>query len=215
MNSFVNIVYEDNHLFVLNKPSGLPTQPTDRQVDNLQDAAKQWLKETLQKPGQVFLEPIHRLDKPVSGIVVFAKTSKALSRLNAAMREKQYKKRYMALCEGHFSCSEATLEHFLIHDHHQARIVDSTHLEGKKSVLHYRVCKTENAISHLDIDIETGRYHQIRIQLSAAGHPILGDFKYGSRIPYREGAIALHHYSLELPHPITREIMTFKADIPF
>ncbi len=207
-------LFEDNHLLVLNKPAGMLTQPSPHEKDSLETRAKMFLKEFYQKPGNVFLEAVHRLDKPVSGIVVFAKTSKALSRLNQAMREKNTRKMYWALVEGNVIGDSGVLEHHLIHDDFIAKIVPEGHPEGKKSILHYQVLERKNGRSLLEVELLTGRYHQIRVQLAAMGHPIVGDFKYGATQLYREDAIALHHRLLQIPHPITKEMMIFQTLLP-
>lgn len=212
----MDVIFEDNHLFVVNKPAGLLTQPSGTAAKNLEDQAKKWLKDKYRKPGNVFLEAVHRLDKPVSGIVVFAKTSKALSRINAFMRNKALKKVYYALVEGVLDRSEGFLEHYLTHDDFQARVATENTPGAKLARLSYMVLRKDASQSLLEIELDTGRYHQIRAQLSAIGHPIIGDVKYGSksRISGLEEVIALHHKYLEMPHPITQEIMLFKAKNP-
>jgi 23S rRNA pseudouridine1911/1915/1917 synthase len=210
----MNPLYEDNHLLVLNKPAGLLTQPSGTEKDCLERQAKIWLKEIHHKPGNVFLEAVHRLDKPVSGIVVFAKTSKALTRLNASMRSKQLRKIYWSWVEGSFSSNEGILEHFLLHDDYHAKVVEENHPQGKKALLTYRVLKRKKGRTLLEIELGTGRYHQIRLQLAAVGHPIWGDRKYGSQKKYEAEAIALHHRRLQLPHPISKIELTFEASPP-
>jgi 23S rRNA pseudouridine1911/1915/1917 synthase len=208
----VEVIYEDNHQLVLNKPAGLLTQPSGTEQDSLEAQAKLWLKSKYNKPGNVFLHAVHRLDKPVSGIVLFARTSKALSRLQEAMRQKQSIKQYVALVEGRFDKNAGSFEHFLIHDEHQARIASDKE-EGKLARLHYQVLQELNDLTVLEITLETGRYHQIRIQFATEGHPIVGDSRYGSRIAYRLGAIALHHHRLQIPHPVTGEIQLFTTEL--
>jgi len=212
----MDVIFEDNHLLVVNKPAGLLTQPSGTTAKNLEEQAKKWLKDKYHKPGNVFLEAVHRLDKPVSGIVVFAKTSKALSRVNAFMRNKALKKIYYALVEGCPAKSEGVLEHYLIHNDFQAELAPENLPGSKLARLSYRILRKDNAQSLLEVELDTGRYHQIRVQLSAMGHPIVGDVKYGSksRIPSSGEAIALHHKYLEMPHPVTKEIMLFKAKNP-
>lgn len=210
----IEILYEDNHLLVLNKPAGLLTQPSGTEQDSLEAQAKAWIKETYHKPGQVFLEAVHRIDKPVSGIVVFAKTSKALSRLNASIRDKQAKKFYLALVEGTPPEKKALLEHTLVHDDFCARVVSQKDPQGQRARLTYEVKQQGEKAALLEIELETGRYHQIRVQLAAIGCPIRGDSKYGSRQPFKEGAIALHHARLLLPHPVTKELVAIEAPIP-
>lgn len=210
----IEVLYVDNHQLVLNKPAGLLTQPSGTDQDSLEILAKQWIKEQYHKPGEVFLHAIHRLDRPVSGIVLFARTSKSLSRLNSAMREKKSKKTYVAVVEGLFSSQTGTLEHFLVHDEHQARIVNATYPEAKIARLHYRVLSSHKNHTVIEIDLETGRYHQIRCQCAAIGHPIIGDQRYGSIVAYKDQAIMLHHTCLQVPHPITGDLQTFQAPVP-
>lgn len=197
------ILYEDNHLIAVLKPAGLLTQPTDEQTNSLETIVKQWIKETYHKPGNVFLGVVHRLDKPVSGIVLFAKTSKALSRLNESMRSKEMKKTYLALVEGKLETSSGKLEHYLKHDDYVSTAVSSKDPQGKRAILHYQVIHEKNGCSEVRIILETGRYHQIRSQFAAAGHPILGDAKYGSKKPFKGNEIALCHETLEFIHPVT------------
>lgn len=200
-------LFEDNHLLIVNKPVGLLTQPSGTDQDNLEARWKQWIKEKYKKPGNVFLEAIHRLDKPVSGIVVFAKTSKALSRLNEAQRDKLSKKVYVALLEKEPEEKEGALRHMLAHDEHRAR-VDAN---GKLAVLHYKVIGERR----VEIVLETGRYHQIRAQFSAIGCPIIGDARYGSETKVAGGGIYLHHFRLELVHPISGERMVVVSEPGF
>ncbi len=207
-------IYEDNHLLVLNKSAGLLTQPGGTEQDSLEQQAKDWLKIVYHKPGKVFLQAVHRLDKPVSGVVVFGKTSKAVERLNAMMRSKQMRKIYWGWVEGSPPNSEAILENFLAHDDFKARLVSEHHPQGKLARLTYRVLEHRKDRSLLEIELETGRYHQIRLQLSAIGCPLWGDYKYGSRQVYERGAIALHHKSLQLIHPVLRIPLTFEAPLP-
>jgi 23S rRNA pseudouridine1911/1915/1917 synthase len=195
-------IYCDNHILILNKPAGISTEP------HFRDEARVWVKERFNKPGNAFLEPIHRLDRPVSGIVLFARTSKALTRLNEAMRDRKMSKTYVAIVEG-IVPEEGVLEHYLVHGDFKAYI-DPT---GKKAVLRYRRLKVEGDRSLVEIDLETGRYHQIRAQFAAIGHPILGDRKYGSAKDYTQ--LPLHHKKLVLEHPITKEMLKFQCSAAF
>lgn len=213
--SNLKIIYQDNHQLVVEKPSGLLTQPSGTEQDSLESQAKQWIKEHCNKPGAVFLHAIHRLDRPVGGIVLFARTSKALSRLQESSRYKQIVKRYVALVEGTLETSQGTLEHYLVHEEHHARVATSKESEAKKAILHYHVLNKKKGLSLVEIELESGRYHQIRAQLSAIGHPIVGDVRYGSKKPYRQGEIALHHTYLQIPHPITNEMQTFESTPSF
>lgn len=207
----VKVLFEDNHLLVLEKPAGLLTIAGGSEDDNLQDQGKAYLKESKNKPGNVFLEPVHRIDRPVSGIVLFAKTSKALSRLMAAMREGKYEKIYVAKVEGKFDQPEGRLIHYLTHDEYHAQVVGKTHPQGKESRLSYRVVEN-GELSLVEIVLETGRYHQIRAQMAAIGHPIIGDTRYGSKTPLSR--ILLHHSRLSFVHPVTQNpvVVESKAD---
>lgn len=206
----LEVLYEDNHILVVNKPAGLLTQPSGTSQDSLELQCKQWIKEKYNKPGNVFLHAVHRLDRPVSGIVLFARTSKALSRLNDSIRSKDAHKVYLALVNGCPSPNEGGLEHYLVHDDHHAMVVSKDHPEGKIARLHYKVIERKGDKSLLEIVLETGRYHQIRQQLAAIGCPIVGDVKYGSKTNLPDGAIALMHYKLEIKHPVSSELMLFQ-----
>lgn len=209
------IIHVDNHLLVVNKPAGLLTQPDDTGRDSLQNRAKEWLKIQYAKPGNVFLEPIHRLDRPVGGIIVFARTSKALSRLNESMRQKELEKVYHAIVEGRVPSQEAVLENYLFHDDFHARVVPKTYPQAKLARLKYSVLKTVGKYSLLEVKLETGRYHQIRLQLATIGCPILGDYRYGSTTAFfPHDGIALQHVCLSVAHPITHETTIFKAPTP-
>lgn len=187
-------IYCDNHILVLEKPAGMATQP------DFHESAKIYIKEAFAKPGEVFLEPIHRLDKPVSGLVLFARTSKALSRLNASMRGGQIRKRYRARVEGVVP-EEGKLEHYLLHGNFRA-IVDPS---GKKASLLFWRLESKGDTSLVEVELLTGRYHQIRAQFSAIGHPIVGDAKYGSKTNH--STIKLHHHTLTFPHPTKGEMV--------
>ncbi len=202
-----DVLYEDNHLLIVNKPAGLLTQPSGTEQQSLESICKQWLKQKYAKPGNVFLEAAHRLDKPVSGIVVFAKTSKALSRLHTTLRGKEAVKIYWALVDPLPKQPEGTLEHFLEHGDYQARVVPHKTEKAKLARLHYRFIEKNK----LEITLETGRYHQIRAQLSAIGSPIIGDTRYGSSQNLPGGIIALHHRRLEIRHPFSGVILVIEA----
>lgn len=191
-----NVIYIDNHLLVVDKPKGIATQP------DLVEEAKAWVKNHFNKKGNVFLEPIHRLDKPVSGLVLFARTSKALSRLQQAMRERKIVKVYEAHVENSPPQPQGTLRHNVLHGEFKAIISP----EGKEAILHYKTIGP----NRLEIHLETGRYHQIRVQLAAIGCPILGDTKYGAR-PSNTPGIALTHVRLELTHPVTQQPLVFEV----
>ncbi len=214
----LDILYEDNHLIIVNKPSGLATQPTNLEQNSLETLVKEWIKKKYNKPHNVFLGVIHRLDKPVSGIVVFAKTSKALSRLNAAMRSRQMQKTYCALVEGSpKGASENSLQHYLKQGEHRAEIVSPNDRDAKVAILHYKILQTDqkSGTSLVEIKLETGRYHQIRAQFAAIGCPVVGDRKYGSTKSYLQEAIALHHTEMQLLHPVTGAHLTIRSPHPF
>ena len=191
------MLYCDNHLLVVDKPHGLLTQPSGTADPNLQEEAKLWLKQQYQKPGNVFLEPIHRLDRPVAGIVLFARMSKALSRLQRAVRERRFVKIYQATVTKKLPKQCDTIEHHLLHAAYRAQVVLADHPQAKRARLHYRQLEPYLA----EIRLETGRYHQIRAQLAAIGCPIVGDTKYGA--PATDRPLALTHVTCELPHPIS------------
>ncbi|MCC5832697.1 MAG: RluA family pseudouridine synthase [Chlamydiales bacterium] len=200
------IIYCDNHLLLLNKPAGLLTQPNQTSSDSLEAFGKRYLKERFKKPGNVFLEAVHRLDRPVSGIVLFARTSKALSRLHEAQRQGLFCKGYLALAEGELASGEWI--DYLRHDSNRA-VVDPN---GKRCRLTYQAVTKIGACTLVKIFLETGRYHQIRAQFAHRGHPIVGDRKYGTNL---EGeALFLHHHSLSFPHPTTGERLMFSLEPP-
>jgi 23S rRNA pseudouridine1911/1915/1917 synthase len=194
------IVYCDNHILVVNKPADMATQP------DLTELAKDWVKQKYNKPGAVYLHPVHRLDKAVSGLVLFARTSKALSRLQEMMRERKIQKTYYALVEGKVPAKEGKLVHQLEHSSFHAKVVKN----GKEAILTYKVLGQKKEATLVEIDLVTGRYHQIRAQFSAIGCPILGDEKYGSSKRWPLG-IALHHSELRFEHPVTKEQMVFTS----
>lgn len=206
----LNVLFEDNHMLVLIKPAGIPTQPSLHHQDSLETRAKTWLKAKYEKPYNVYLNAIHRLDKPVSGIVVFAKTSKALSRLQASIRNKLTKKNYMAHVFGH-PPKNGTFQDYLIHDDFIAKSAKESDSGAKLCKLSYETIQENLESTLVKITLDTGRYHQIRAQFATRGYPILGDFKYGSKIPFIKDAIALHHCSFSIPHPITNEEIIFNS----
>lgn len=197
----MQVVFVDNHLLVVEKPAGVVTQP------DLVELAKAWIKKEYNKPGAVFLEPIHRLDRPVSGLVLFARTSKALSRLQEAMRQREIGKTYLALIEGAPPAEKGMLRHFLIHGDHRALVASQSEEGAKEAILEYSVRGRSGEHSLLEIVLHTGRYHQIRAQLSAIGCPVVGDHKYGAKT--KGETIALHHGSMQCKHPVTQEVKCF------
>lgn len=205
----LEVLYVDNHILVVNKPAGIATQLSPTSDESLEQDCKEWVRERYQKPGNVFLHPIHRLDKPVSGIVLFARTSKALSRLNASMRSHEMQKTYIAHVEGLLEPLTGTLTHYLVHGDHYAHLSSPTDKEAKYACLHYQVKEHQKSSSIVGISLETGRYHQIRAQMAAIGHPVIGDVKYGSTQLLPSKKIALCHAHFSFPHPITKERLLF------
>ncbi|HEV8053006.1 MAG TPA: RNA pseudouridine synthase, partial [Parachlamydiaceae bacterium] len=220
MESTIDVLYEDNHIIAVNKPAGLLSQPTDIENDSLEIRVKAWIKEKYQKPGNVFVGVVHRLDKPTSGILIFAKTSKALSRLNQAMRAKEMQKTYCAFVEGNLKKKEGTLDHFLVHGEHSSYVSDRSDKDAKPARLHYETLKENGKSSLLQIVLETGRYHQIRCQFSAIGHPIIGDLRYGAKKDQKflpqlpPNSVALHHTKMTLIHPVTKAALCIEAPLP-
>ena len=206
----MDVIYEDNHLLVLRKPAGVLVQG-DRTGDiSLLAMAKEYIKEKYQKPGEVYLGLVHRLDRPVSGVVVLARTSKAASRLSEQFKKREIRKIYWALVEGKVP------ETGIFHDQvrrggHRSRVLEDTE-EGQSARLNYRLCKYTGGISWVEIDLGTGRHHQIRAQFAHRGFPLLGDFRYGSHIKFPERSIALLARSITVSHPISHEEMTFTAE---
>jgi len=210
----VEVLYEDNHLLALNKPAGLLTQPSGTPGDSLEARAKAWIKQTRNKPGEVYLHAVHRLDRPVSGIVLFARTSKALGRMNQLMRNREVHKVYHAVITGRLPGDEGTLRHHLRHAHMHSELAGEHETGSRQGILHYRVMGRSRSMSLVEIRLETGRYHQIRAQLAGSGCPILGDGRYGGRAWQGQGAIALHHRCMAFIHPTRKTPVTITAPYP-
>lgn len=210
----LQVVFEDNHLLVVDKPWGIPTQQDPYSEVSLEEMAKAYIKDKYQKKGNVFLHPVHRLDKPARGLVLFARTSKALSRLNEKMREKKILKYYEAITEGYPPSRKAQLEHYLIHGDHKALLADAKEEGAKLALLNYELIEKKESKAYLRLELITGRYHQIRAQLAAIGCPVLGDVRYGSKKPFELGGIALTHVEMKLQHPITQKSLHFAISSP-
>jgi len=210
------IIYHDNHLVVCAKPPGLPSQPDDEGGPSAEDRVKAWVKETYHKPGNVWLQAAHRLDRPASGLLVFARNNKALKRLQAAFRERQVHKQYWAVTRETPRELTGTLVHQLVHGDGSALVLRPGATGGQEARLRYRVRERQGAISWLEVDLETGRYHQIRAQLAAIGCPLIGDRRYGGmdHAGFHADAIGLHHVRLELPHPVGGRLMVWRAPVP-
>lgn len=209
----MDIVYEDNHIIVVNKAPGEIVQG-DRTGDKpLSEMIKEYLKEKYNKPGNVFCGVVHRIDRPVAGLVVFAKTSKALGRLNEMLRKGEIHKTYRALVEGSPEPSSAILTDYLVSDGriNKTFISDCNNQEAKKSQLEYSTIARGDRYSLLEVNLLTGRKHQIRAQLSGAGHPIKGDLKYGAGRSNKDGGISLQAARLGFIHPVSRQPLEFIA----
>ena len=214
----LQVLYEDNHLLFVAKPAGVATMGLAEGEETLFTRAKDFLKRKYDKPGNVYLGVVSRLDVPVSGVVLFAKTSKAAARLNEQFRDHTAEKIYQAVIEGQMSPAEGTLADRICEDERHRKVWITQTEQGKESRLHYRTIKRmENRSlgghSLVEIHLETGRKHQIRVQFGSRDHPILGDRKYGSRTDFSEG-IALHARQLTIRHPISHEPVTVTAPLP-
>ncbi|MDE7355874.1 MAG: RluA family pseudouridine synthase [Rikenellaceae bacterium] len=210
------ILYEDNHLIAVNKHAGMPVQ-TDHSGDmSLEEAVKMFIKERDGKPGAVFLGVIHRIDRPVSGVVLFAKSSKALVRMNEMVRDRRIDKRYLAIVSDRPAREEGELVHYIERNSSKNRSYAHTSPRGdsKEARLRYRVVGHSKHYCLLEIELITGRHHQIRAQLSKAVSPIKGDLKYGAPRSNPDGGISLHARSVTFDHPVTKERMTIKAPLP-
>jgi len=209
------VIYEDNHLLALYKPSGLLVQADQTKDISLLELAKQWIKARYNKPGRVFLGMVHRLDRPVAGVVLFCRTSKAAARISDQFREKTVKKRYLAVVEGVMKQSSGTLEHYLERTQTAtSRIVPGKTAAGRAARLYYRVLDADESSTLVSIDLETGRHHQIRAQFAHIGFPVMGDLRYGASAPMRDRQIALFAESLKVFHPVTGDRLFFQCPLP-
>ena len=215
MNEKLKVIYEDNHILVVEKPPNIPSQSDKTNDIDMLTICKKYIKEKYNKPGNVYLGLVHRLDRPVGGIMIFAKTSKAASRLSNQVREKIFKKKYLAVVDGKPENKTGILEDYLYKDERNniSKVVNKDKKNAKYAKLEYELIVYDEVknLSLLSINLYTGRHHQIRVQLSNFGHSIFGDQKYGTRGKGKQ--IALWAYELEIEHPITKEKMTFK-DLP-
>ena len=213
----MEVVYEDNHIIIVNKQSGEIVQGDKTGDRPLSDMVKQYIKEKYAKPGEVFLGVVHRLDRPVSGLVVFARTSKALTRLNDMFRKGEVHKTYRAIVEGTVTTQHTTLlTHWLTRNEQQNKSYAHDHevAGSKKAVLEYRVIGCGERYTLLEVHLLTGRHHQIRCQLSAIGHPIKGDLKYGARRSNPDGSISLLSRRVQFVHPVSKLQISVEAPLP-
>ncbi len=211
----LQVLFEDNHIIIVNKRAGDISQGDKTGDKPLSDVVKEYIKEKYNKPGDVFLGVVHRLDRPTSGAIIFAKTSKALERLNKMLREKTIQKTYWAVVKNQPTEDADTLIHFLKKNpKNNKSTAFAKEIDGsKKAILHYKTIKKLNNYSLLEIDLETGRHHQIRCQLSTIGSPIKGDLKYGFNRSNKDGSIHLHAKKINFIHPVSKEEVSIIAPL--
>lgn len=212
----MTVLYEDNHIIAVNKSTSEIVQGDKTGDQPLSDTIKHYLKEKYNKPGDVFLGVVHRLDRPVSGVVLFAKTSKALTRLNEMFRTQEIKKTYWAIVKEKPELPLARLEHYLTRNEKQNKSMafDKPRSDAKKAALSYKIIANSDTYFLLEVQLETGRHHQIRCQLAKIGCPIKGDLKYGFPRSNPNGGISLHARSIEFIHPVSKEFIQLTAPIP-
>lgn len=212
----MTVVYEDNHLIIVNKTASEIVQGDKTGDTPLSETVKQYIKEKYAKPGKVFLGVVHRLDRPVSGLVVFAKTSKALARLNEMFRNSEVKKTYWAIVKQRPPQDEGELVNYLVRNEKQNKsyAYDKEVKNSKKAVLHYRLIGHSQNYFLLEVDLKTGRHHQIRCQLAKMGCPIKGDLKYGFARSNPDGSICLHAHRVKFVHPVSKELIDVTAPLP-
>lgn len=212
----MDVIYEDNHIIAVNKTCNEIVQGDKTGDMPLSDMLKAWLKEKYNKPGNVFVGVTHRLDRPVSGVVLFAKTSKALSRLNDMFRLGEVKKTYWAIVKNCPPHEEGELVHWLVRNEKQNKsyAYDTERPNAKKAVLRYRLIARSDNYYLLEVDLKTGRHHQIRCQLAKMECPIKGDLKYGFDRSNKDGGISLHSRKAELIHPVSKQSLSIVAPVP-
>ena len=212
----IKVIYEDNHLLVVEKPVNILSQGDDTNDKDMVNLLKQYVKEKYNKPGNVFIGLVHRLDRPVGGVMVFAKTSKAASRLSEQVRNKTFKKVYRAIIHGEMDKKESTLRDYLYKNKktNMVSVVNKNHKEAKDAELSYKTLNKENGFSLVEINLKTGRSHQIRVQFSSRKHPLFGDQRYGQNVNKVGQQISLWSYKIEIQHPTTKEKMEFTCEPP-
>lgn len=212
----LQVLYEDNHIIIVNKRAGDIVQGDKTGDKPLSDVVKAYIKDKYNKPGNVYLGVVHRLDRPTTGVVMFAKTSKALPRLNKLFADKKTKKTYWALVKQEPPKTEDTLIHWLKKNqkNNKSTAYSNDIPEGKKAILHYQVIKKLDNYFLLEVTLETGRHHQIRVQLASMGCPIKGDLKYGFDRSNQDASISLHARSLQFTHPVSNNFIDVTAPLP-
>ena len=212
----VKVIYEDNHLLVVEKPVNILSQGDNTNDDDMVNLLKKYLKEKYNKPGNVFVGLVHRLDRPVGGCMVFAKTSKAASRLSEQVRNKSFKKTYRAVIHGNMNKKEDNLLDYLYKNKktNMVSVVSKNTKDDKDARLSYETLDSQKGFSLVQIDLKTGRPHQIRVQFASRKHPLFGDQRYGQHLNKVGQQIALWSYKIEIVHPTTKEKMEFVCDVP-
>lgn len=212
----IKIIYEDNHLLVVEKPVNISSQEDESGDRDLLTMLKEDLKERYDKPGNVYLGLVHRLDRPVGGVMVFAKTSKAASRLSEQVRNREFDKTYHAIIHGTPEKDRGSLRHFLYKDTraNNVTVVPASHKDAKEALLDYEVLGSRGGFSLVRVKLHTGRPHQIRVQFSTVGHPLYGDQRYGGKLNKPGQQIALWSTSISVSHPTTKELMHFTCESP-
>ena len=212
----MEVVYEDNHIIIVNKSSGEIVQADKTGDVSLSEKVKQYIKEAYAKPGNVFIGVVHRLDRPVSGLVVFARTSKALTRLNNMFRDGGVRKTYWAIVQNRPANDEGELVHWIYRNqsHNKSYALDHEEYVAKKAILRYRVIGSSDNYTLVEVNLLTGRHHQIRCQLAAIGCPIKGDLKYGARRSNPDASISLLARHIEFVHPVSRQLISVTAPLP-
>ena len=212
----MTVVYEDNHIIVVNKAASEIVQGDKTGDTPLSEIVKQYLKEKYNKAGNVFLGVTHRLDRPTSGLVIFAKTSKALPRLNEMFKSSEVRKTYWAIVKNAPKAEEGELVHYLVRNEKQNKsyAYDKEVPNSKKAILHYKLIGKSQNYYLLEIDLKTGRHHQIRCQLAKIGCPIKGDLKYGSARSNPDGSICLHARYISFVHPVSKQLIELEAPVP-
>ena len=208
------ILWEDNHLLIVSKPAGMLVQGDITGDRCLKDWAEEDVARRFRKPGKAFIGLPHRLDRPTSGLVVLAKTSKALARMNAVFSGRDIQKTYWAIVEGHVDPPSGRLVHHLVRDGQTKKSFVSQRPDAQEAILRYQILEKGDRYSLVEIDLETGRHHQIRVQLQAIGHPIKGDLKYGSKRSNPDGGIHLHARRISFIHPVSQERIEVLAPLP-
>ena len=212
----VKVIYEDNHLLVVEKPVNILSQGDDTNDKDMVNLLKQYVKEKYNKPGNVYIGLVHRLDRPVGGAMVFAKTSKAASRLSEQVRNKTFKKTYRAVIHGTMNKESDTLKDYLYKNKktNMVSVVNKNHKDAKNAELSYETLEHKNNFSLVEIDLKTGRPHQIRVQFASRRHPLFGDQRYGQNVNKVGQQISLWSYKIEIEHPTTKEKMEFVCEPP-